>query len=73
VVYFLVLLDVILGLGTLVLIFLHSGKDACLSSAFGGGMGAIGGASVVQKNLDRLTVMFAVLFFVCTIALGFVV
>ena len=35
-------------------------------------MSSIGGASVVQKNLDRLTVVFAVVFFAVTIALGFV-
>jgi protein translocase SecG subunit len=34
-------------------------------------MSSIGGTSVVQKNLDRLTVGFAVLFFIVTIALGF--
>jgi protein translocase SecG subunit len=34
-------------------------------------MSSIGGTSVVQKNLDRLTVAFAVLFFIATIALGF--
>jgi preprotein translocase subunit SecG len=64
-------IDTLLGVGLLVLIFLHSGKDAGLSSALGGGMSSIGGTSVVQKNLDRLTVVFAVLFFVVTIALGF--
>jgi preprotein translocase subunit SecG len=69
--YILVGIDVIVGLALLVLIFLHSGKDAGLSSAFGGGMSSIGGASVVQKNLDRLTVVFAVVFFAVTIALGF--
>jgi len=70
--YLLVGIDVIVGGALLVLIFLHSGKDAGLSSAFGGGMSSIGGASVVQKNLDRLTVVFAVVFFAVTIALGFV-
>ncbi|GAB4255217.1 MAG: hypothetical protein Kow00122_13470 [Thermoleophilia bacterium] len=69
--YVLAVLDTVLGAGLLVLIFLHSGKDAGLSSAFGGGMGSFGGTSVVQKNLDRLTVVFAILFFVVTITLGF--
>lgn len=71
-VYVLAVIDTILGGGLMVLIFLHSGKDAGLSSALGGGMGAIGGSSVVQKNLDRITVVAAVLFSVVTIALGFV-
>ncbi len=53
--YVLVALDTILGLGVLLLVFLHSGKDAGLSTTFGGS-GAFGGSGVVQKNLDRLTV-----------------
>lgn len=72
-VYVLAALDAIAGIGLLVLIFLHSGKDAGLSSAFGGSGGTFGGSSVVQKNLDRLTVVFAVIFFALTIALGFTV
>lgn len=71
--YGLALVDVLVGLGLLVLIFLHSGKDAGLSSALGGGMSSIGGTSVVQKNLDRLTVAFAIVFFAVTVALGFVI
>ena len=71
-VYVLAAFDTILGVGLMVLIFLHSGKDAGLSTALGGGMGAIGGSGVVQKNLDRITVAAAVLFSVVTIALGFV-
>ena len=71
-VYVLAVLDTILGVGLMVLIFLHSGKDAGLSSALGGGMGAIGGTSVVQKNLDRITVAAAILFAIVTVALGFV-
>jgi len=72
VVYVLAVLDTILGVGLMVLIFLHSGKDAGLSSALGGGMGAIGGTSVVQKNLDRITVAAAIAFSIVTVALGFV-
>ena len=70
-IYALGILDVIVGIGLLILIFLHSGKDAGLSTAFGGSGGTIGGSGIVQKNLDRLTVGFAVAFMVITIALGF--
>jgi preprotein translocase subunit SecG len=70
--YFLVALDFILGIGTLVLIFLHSGKDAGLATTFGGS-GAFGGSGVVQKNLDRLTVGCAVGFFVVSIALAYII
>jgi preprotein translocase subunit SecG len=72
VIYFLVALDTILGLGVLVLIFLHSGKDAGLSTTFGGS-GAFGGTGVVQKNLDRLTIACSAGFFIVSIALAFLV
>ncbi|MBU2603905.1 MAG: preprotein translocase subunit SecG [Actinobacteria bacterium] len=72
-VYVLALLDTLLGVAVLVLIFLHSGKDAGLSGAFGGGLQSVGGTGVVQKNLDRLTIGTAIAFFVVTIALGFLV
>jgi len=73
VVYTLAILDTLLGGALLVLIFLHSGKDAGLSGAFGGGFQSVGGSGVVQKNLDRITVGCAVAFFAVTITLGFVV
>ena len=49
-----------------VLILLHSGKDAGLSGAFGVGTGAgpFGGGSLMERNLNRWTVVFAVLFVV---------
>jgi preprotein translocase subunit SecG len=66
-----VALDTILGLGVLLLVFLHSGKDAGLSTTFGGS-GAFGGSGVVQKNLDRMTVACSVAFFIVSIALAYV-
>jgi preprotein translocase subunit SecG len=50
------------------LILLHSGKDAGLSGAFGigGGGSQLGGGSMVERNLDRATVFFAILFAVNT-------
>jgi len=72
VLFVLVGLETIFGLGLLFLIFLHSGKDAGLATTFGGS-GAFGGSSMVQKNLDRLTVGCAVAFFIVTIALAFVI
>jgi preprotein translocase subunit SecG len=52
-------------------ILLHSGKDAGLSGAFGvgGGGGGLGGGSMVERNLDRVTVAVAILFVVNTIVL----
>jgi preprotein translocase subunit SecG len=53
------------------LILMHSGKDAGLSGAFGVGTGAgpFGGGSLVERNLNRWTVGFAVAFVVNTIIL----
>ncbi|MDX6732922.1 MAG: preprotein translocase subunit SecG [Baekduia sp.] len=53
------------------LVLMHSGKDAGLSGAFGvgGGSGPLGGGSLVERNLNRWTVAFAVLFAINTIIL----
>ncbi len=71
-IYVLVALDAVLGLGVLLLVFLHSGKDAGLATTFGGSGSAFGGSGVVQKNLDRLTVACSVAFFIVSIALAYV-
>jgi preprotein translocase subunit SecG len=67
-------LSVVQVLISIVLIFLvlmHSGKDAGLSGAFGvgSGQGSLGGGSLVERNLNRWTVAFAILFAVNTIIL----
>jgi preprotein translocase subunit SecG len=53
------------------LILMHSGKDAGLSGAFGVGTGAgpFGGGSLVERNLNRWTIVFAILFVINTIVL----
>jgi preprotein translocase subunit SecG len=53
------------------LVLMHSGKDAGLSGAFGVGTGAgpFGGGSLVERNLNRWTVVFAVVFALNTIVL----
>jgi preprotein translocase subunit SecG len=63
--------QVILAVVVIVLILLHSGKDAGLSGAFGVGTGAgpFGGGSLVERNLNRWTVFFAVLFAVNVLVL----
>jgi preprotein translocase subunit SecG len=55
----------------ILLILLHSGKDAGLSGAFGVGTGAgpFGGGSLVERNLDRWTIAFAIMFVANVIAL----
>ena len=67
----LVVLHVIVAFGMLGLVLLHSGKGGGLSDMFGGGMGAAAqGSTVVEKNLDRITVVAAVVFIFTTLALG---
>ena len=53
------------------LILMHSGKDAGLSGAFGVGTGAgpFGGGSLVERNLNRWTIGFAIVFVLNTIIL----
>jgi len=64
-------LQVFIAIGLIFLILLHSGKDAGLSGAFGVGSGAgrFGGGSLVERNLNRWTVGFALLFVINTIVL----
>ena len=52
------------------LVLLHSGKDAGMSGAFGvgGGGGNVGG-SLMERNLDRWTILFAIVFVVNTVVL----
>jgi preprotein translocase subunit SecG len=63
--------QVILAVVVIVLILLHSGKDAGLSGAFGVGTGAgpFGGGSLVERNLNRWTIFFSVLFAVNVLVL----
>jgi preprotein translocase subunit SecG len=65
------LIQVVLSVGLIFLILMHSGKDAGLSGAFGVGTGAgpLGGGSLVERNLNRWTILFAVLFVINTIVL----
>jgi preprotein translocase subunit SecG len=64
-------LQVIIAGLVIFLVLLHSGKDAGLSGAFGigGGGSSFGGGSMVERNLDRATIFFSVLFVLNTIAL----
>ena len=63
--------QIILCVGLIFLILMHSGKDSGLSGAFGvgTGQGPLGGGSLVERNLNRWTVAFAILFVINTIVL----
>ncbi|MFM9134107.1 MAG: preprotein translocase subunit SecG [bacterium] len=57
-----------------VLILLHRGKGGGLSDLFGGGVSSsIGGSSVAEKNLDRLTIGIGLIWSACIIAVGLLV
>jgi preprotein translocase subunit SecG len=64
-------IQVIISVVLIFLVLLHSGKDAGLSGAFGIGSGgsSIGGGSMVERNLDRATVFFAVIWVLNTFLL----
>ena len=69
---FLSVIQVLISFVLIFLVLLHSGKDAGLSGAFGiGGAGAgpFGGGSLVERNLNRWTVGFAIALGVNTIIL----
>ena len=63
--------QVIISVVLIFLILLHSGKDAGLSGAFGIGQSgsSFGGGSLVERNLDRWTVVFAILFVLNTVVI----
>jgi preprotein translocase subunit SecG len=65
------IVQVILAVVLIFLILMHSGKDAGLSGAFGVGTGAgpFGGGSLVERNLNRGTIGFAIVFVLNTIVL----
>lgn len=57
----------------ILLVLLHKGKGSGLSDLFGGGLSSnYGGSSVVEKNLDRITIVVGGLWFASVIALGLV-
>jgi preprotein translocase subunit SecG len=64
-------LQFVIAIIVIFLVLMHSGKDAGLSGAFGvgSGQGPLGGGSMVERNLNRWTVFFAILFVLNTIVL----
>lgn len=55
----------------IVLVLLHKGRGGGMSDMFGGGMStSLGGSSVAERNLDRITVGIGLIWFACVVALG---
>ncbi|HEX6220055.1 MAG TPA: preprotein translocase subunit SecG [Acidimicrobiia bacterium] len=69
-----IIIHIILSIGLTALVLLHSGKGGGLSDVFGGGMSTsnLTGSTVVERNLDRLTVVVGILFGISTFALTFI-
>lgn len=68
-----VVLHVIVSLALILLILLHAGRGGGMSDLFGGGMGpaaTMSGSTVVERNLDRLTVITGLTFAVTTMLLS---
>ena len=67
------ILYVIIGGITVTLVLLHSGRGGGLSDMFGGGLGSSASSSTtMERNLDRLTVLFSLIFTFLTVAMAFV-
>ncbi len=65
-----IVIEVLSALGLIFLILMHSGRGGGLSDMFGGAVGAATqGSTVVEKNLDRITVATALIFAFTTLTL----
>jgi preprotein translocase subunit SecG len=65
-----IIVEVLAAVGLIFLILMHSGKGGGLSDMFGGSVGAAAsGSTVVERNLDRITVTVAVVFALTTLTL----
>ena len=60
------------SIGLIILVLLHSGKGAGLSETFGGSMGNDFGTGIIEKNLNRITIVVALVFVATLIAMMFV-
>ncbi|MHC5904275.1 preprotein translocase subunit SecG [Streptomyces sp. S6] len=62
---------IVFSLLLMLLVLMHKGKGGGLSDMFGGGMqSSVGGSSVAERNLDRITVVVGLLWFASIIVLG---
>lgn len=69
--YVALVIHVAVSLGLIFLVLLHSGRGGGLSDMFGGGLGTTAaGSTVVEKNLDRMTIVCSIVFVFTTMALA---
>ena len=70
VLYAVIVIWAISAIGLIVFVLLHSGKGTGLSEAIAGSVyGGDTGTSIMEKNLDRITVVFAVVFVICLLVM----
>lgn len=72
-----IFLDVLLvlsGLFLVLLILMHKGRGGGLSDMFGGGMSSsLGGSSIAERNLNRITVAMAVIWVTSIVGIGILI
>ncbi|WP_329080096.1 preprotein translocase subunit SecG [Streptomyces niveus] len=62
---------IVFSLMLMLLVLMHKGKGGGLSDMFGGGMqSSVGGSSVAERNLDRITIVVGMGWFACIVVLG---
>ncbi|MEU6095623.1 preprotein translocase subunit SecG [Streptomyces sp. NPDC047079] len=65
---------IVFSLLLMLLVLMHKGKGGGLSDMFGGGMqSSVGGSSVAERNLDRITIVVGLLWLACIVVLGILV
>ncbi len=65
-----IVIEILAAVGLIFLILMHSGKGGGLSDMFGGSVGAVAsGSTVVERNLDRITITVTVVFALTTLTL----
>lgn len=69
--YVVLVLNVLSMVAMVAGILMHSGRGGGLSDMFGGGGGAALGSSAAERNLNRITAVFALVWIFTVVALGF--
>jgi len=71
VMYLMVAVNLLSTIGMVAGILMHSGKGGGLSDMFGGGSGAALGSAAAERNLNRITMVFALVWVITVLSLGF--
>ena len=71
VMYVMVAINLLSTIGMVAGILMHSGKGGGLSDMFGGGAGAALGSAAAERNLNRITLVFALVWVISVLSLGF--